>query len=177
MLHVENLYTWPLCRCPGVRTTWSDVSVTAALLVSTVTPTADHVTVTRQGRRRKCATPSRDSVCARWATTHTHTRTCTRTHALCHTRLPAACRPLQENVQGSRCDQCRVGTFHLDPTNPKGCTSCFCFGATDRCRSSDKRRTEVPSAHSSRDHGRSDGRMPLGTDPPAFVRSSLLCRS
>ncbi|XP_034550802.1 laminin subunit alpha-5 [Notolabrus celidotus] len=49
----------------------------------------------------------------------------------------------KENVQGSRCDQCRVGTFHLDPTNPKGCTSCFCFGATDRCRSSEKRRTEI----------------------------------
>ncbi|XP_026188237.1 laminin subunit alpha-5 isoform X2 [Mastacembelus armatus] len=49
----------------------------------------------------------------------------------------------KENVQGSRCDQCRVGTFHLDPTNPKGCTSCFCFGATDRCLSSDKRRTEI----------------------------------
>ncbi|KAL7397953.1 hypothetical protein ABVT39_002224 [Epinephelus coioides] len=49
----------------------------------------------------------------------------------------------KENVQGSRCDQCRVGTFHLDPTNPKGCTSCFCFGATDRCRSSEKRRIEV----------------------------------
>lgn len=57
----------------------------------------------------------------------------------------------QENVEGVRCDQCRVGTFHLDPTNPKGCTSCFCFGATDRCRSSEKRRTEVwsesPSLH------------------------------
>ncbi|XP_061781861.1 laminin subunit alpha-5 isoform X2 [Nerophis lumbriciformis] len=49
----------------------------------------------------------------------------------------------KENVQGSRCDRCRVGTFHLDPTNPKGCTSCFCFGATDRCRSSEKRRTEI----------------------------------
>ncbi|XP_034151886.1 laminin subunit alpha-5 isoform X3 [Esox lucius] len=49
----------------------------------------------------------------------------------------------KENVQGGRCDQCRVGTFHLDPTNPKGCTSCFCFGATDRCRSSEKRRTEM----------------------------------
>ncbi|KAF6730213.1 Laminin subunit alpha-5 [Oryzias melastigma] len=49
----------------------------------------------------------------------------------------------KENVQGARCDQCRIGTFHLDPTNPKGCTSCFCFGATDRCQSSDKRRTEV----------------------------------
>ncbi|XP_029011451.1 laminin subunit alpha-5 isoform X2 [Betta splendens] len=49
----------------------------------------------------------------------------------------------KENVQGSHCDQCKAGTFHLDPTNPKGCTSCFCFGATDRCRSSDKRRTEI----------------------------------
>ncbi|XP_066526408.1 laminin subunit alpha-5 isoform X2 [Hoplias malabaricus] len=49
----------------------------------------------------------------------------------------------KENVEGSRCDQCRLGTFHLDPTNPKGCTKCFCFGATDRCRSSDKRRQEI----------------------------------
>ncbi|XP_030624223.1 laminin subunit alpha-5 [Chanos chanos] len=49
----------------------------------------------------------------------------------------------KENVEGARCDQCRLGTFHLDPTNPKGCTSCFCFGATDRCRSSHKRRTEI----------------------------------
>ncbi|KAI5095781.1 laminin subunit alpha-5 isoform X1 [Silurus meridionalis] len=49
----------------------------------------------------------------------------------------------KENVVGSRCDQCALGTFHLDPTNPKGCTKCFCFGATDRCRSSDKRREEI----------------------------------
>uniref|UniRef100_A0A671KQZ1 Laminin subunit alpha-5 n=1 Tax=Sinocyclocheilus anshuiensis TaxID=1608454 RepID=A0A671KQZ1_9TELE len=48
----------------------------------------------------------------------------------------------QENVEGSRCDQCKLGTFHLDPTNAKGCTKCFCFGATDRCHSSDKRRSE-----------------------------------
>ncbi|MGH0140359.1 UNVERIFIED_CONTAM: hypothetical protein FKN15_048109 [Acipenser sinensis] len=49
----------------------------------------------------------------------------------------------KENVEGPRCGQCRVGTFHLDPANPKGCTSCFCFGATDRCRSSDKHRTQT----------------------------------
>ncbi|XP_017342550.1 laminin subunit alpha-5 isoform X1 [Ictalurus punctatus] len=49
----------------------------------------------------------------------------------------------KENVMGSRCDQCALGTFHLDSTNPKGCTKCFCFGATDRCRSSDKRRDEI----------------------------------
>ncbi|KAK7884079.1 hypothetical protein WMY93_027202 [Mugilogobius chulae] len=61
----------------------------------------------------------------------------------------------KENVQGPRCDQCRVGTFHLDPTNPKGCTSCFCFGATDRCRSSDKRRIEIMNM---------DGWVLLGAD-------------
>ncbi|XP_056106000.1 laminin subunit alpha-5 isoform X1 [Rhinichthys klamathensis goyatoka] len=49
----------------------------------------------------------------------------------------------KENVEGARCDQCKLGTFHLDPTNAKGCTKCFCFGATDRCRSSDKRRSEI----------------------------------
>uniref|UniRef100_A0A9J7XYR4 Laminin subunit alpha-5 n=1 Tax=Cyprinus carpio carpio TaxID=630221 RepID=A0A9J7XYR4_CYPCA len=49
----------------------------------------------------------------------------------------------KENVEGSRCNQCKLGTFHLDPTNAKGCTKCFCFGATDRCHSSDKRRSEI----------------------------------
>lgn len=49
----------------------------------------------------------------------------------------------QENVQGPRCDQCRLGTFSLDAANPKGCTRCFCFGATDRCRSSTYARREV----------------------------------
>ncbi|KAK1801637.1 hypothetical protein P4O66_022279, partial [Electrophorus voltai] len=49
----------------------------------------------------------------------------------------------KENVEGLRCDQCRLGTFYLDAANPKGCNKCFCFGATDRCRSSDKRRAEI----------------------------------
>uniref|UniRef100_A0A8D2NNY2 Laminin subunit alpha 5 n=1 Tax=Zosterops lateralis melanops TaxID=1220523 RepID=A0A8D2NNY2_ZOSLA len=48
----------------------------------------------------------------------------------------------KENVEGPRCDQCRLGTFSLDATNPKGCTKCFCFGATDRCRSAEKHRAE-----------------------------------
>ncbi|XP_044604120.2 laminin subunit alpha-5 [Equus asinus] len=62
----------------------------------------------------------------------------------CHTAgsAPGVCDPLtgqcycKENVQGPRCDQCRLGTFSLDAANPKGCTRCFCFGATERCRSS-----------------------------------------
>ncbi|XP_053101455.1 laminin subunit alpha-5 isoform X2 [Hemicordylus capensis] len=48
----------------------------------------------------------------------------------------------KENVEGPRCDQCHLGTFSLDASNPKGCTSCFCFGATDRCHSAQKYRTE-----------------------------------
>ncbi|ELK25850.1 Laminin subunit alpha-5 [Myotis davidii] len=48
----------------------------------------------------------------------------------------------KENVQGPRCDQCRLGTFSLDAANPKGCTRCFCFGATERCGSSVHTRQE-----------------------------------
>uniref|UniRef100_A0A452HN71 Uncharacterized protein n=1 Tax=Gopherus agassizii TaxID=38772 RepID=A0A452HN71_9SAUR len=48
----------------------------------------------------------------------------------------------KENVEGVRCDQCRLGTFSLDANNPKGCTRCFCFGATDRCHSAEKYRVE-----------------------------------
>ncbi|XP_055964055.1 laminin subunit alpha-5 [Sorex fumeus] len=61
----------------------------------------------------------------------------------CHAAgsAPGTCDPLsgqcycKENVQGPRCDQCRLGTFSLDAANPKGCTRCFCFGATERCAS------------------------------------------
>ncbi|KFQ61756.1 Laminin subunit alpha-3, partial [Pelecanus crispus] len=48
----------------------------------------------------------------------------------------------KENVEGAECDICRPGSFHLDPSNPKGCTSCFCFGATSNCRSTNRRRTK-----------------------------------
>ncbi|MEQ2239068.1 hypothetical protein ILYODFUR_000794, partial [Ilyodon furcidens] len=46
----------------------------------------------------------------------------------------------KRNVVGVRCDTCREGSFYFDPFNLLGCSSCFCFGATDRCQSSDKRR-------------------------------------
>ncbi|XP_074843383.1 laminin subunit alpha-3 [Carettochelys insculpta] len=61
---------------------------------------------------------------------------------------PGVCDPqtgvclCKENVQGRRCDICRQGSFYLDPLNPKGCTSCFCFGATNKCRSTSNRRTK-----------------------------------
>ncbi|XP_009708495.1 PREDICTED: laminin subunit alpha-3, partial [Cariama cristata] len=48
----------------------------------------------------------------------------------------------KENVEGAECDTCRPGSFYLDPSNPRGCTSCFCFGATSDCRSTNRRRTK-----------------------------------
>lgn len=49
----------------------------------------------------------------------------------------------QRNVAGVKCDACSGGSFHFDPSSRSGCTSCFCFGATDRCQSSSKRRGKV----------------------------------
>uniref|UniRef100_A0A674ELB0 Laminin subunit alpha 3 n=1 Tax=Salmo trutta TaxID=8032 RepID=A0A674ELB0_SALTR len=46
----------------------------------------------------------------------------------------------KRNVQGARCDACRDGSFHFDPSHPRGCISCFCFGANSQCQSTRKRR-------------------------------------
>lgn len=43
---------------------------------------------------------------------------------------------LQENVEGSSCDTCLPGSYYLQEDNLKGCTSCFCFGVTKACGSS-----------------------------------------
>ncbi|XP_051943762.1 laminin subunit alpha-3 isoform X3 [Hippocampus zosterae] len=59
---------------------------------------------------------------------------------------PDVCHPdtgrclCKKNVAGIRCDTCRDGSFYFDPSNTNGCTGCFCFGATDKCQSSQKRR-------------------------------------
>ncbi|TEA36180.1 hypothetical protein DBR06_SOUSAS7510018, partial [Sousa chinensis] len=37
------------------------------------------------------------------------------------------------NVEGVRCDRCRLGKFGLEAKNPLGCSSCYCFGATTQC--------------------------------------------
>ncbi|XP_031783644.1 laminin subunit alpha [Nasonia vitripennis] len=41
----------------------------------------------------------------------------------------------KENVHGPACDLCKDGMFNLQPSNPKGCSACFCFGKTTRCHS------------------------------------------
>ncbi|XP_074208255.1 laminin subunit alpha-3 isoform X2 [Camelus bactrianus] len=61
---------------------------------------------------------------------------------------PGVCDPetgaclCKENVDGPECNMCREGSFYLDPENPKGCTSCFCFGVNHRCHSTHKRRAK-----------------------------------
>ncbi|KAG1696659.1 Laminin subunit alpha [Nymphon striatum] len=49
----------------------------------------------------------------------------------------------KDNVYGPSCDKCLAGTFHLEERNPLGCTKCFCFGATDRCRSALMYRVQI----------------------------------
>ncbi|XP_004375822.1 laminin subunit gamma-3 [Trichechus manatus latirostris] len=41
--------------------------------------------------------------------------------------------PCKKNVEGNLCDRCRPGTFNLQPHNPAGCSSCFCYSHSKVC--------------------------------------------
>uniref|UniRef100_A0A8C7WGA9 Laminin, alpha 2 n=1 Tax=Oncorhynchus mykiss TaxID=8022 RepID=A0A8C7WGA9_ONCMY len=37
------------------------------------------------------------------------------------------------NIQGLKCDRCKLGTFGVSTRNPLGCSQCYCFGMTSNC--------------------------------------------
>ena len=47
----------------------------------------------------------------------------------------------KDHVRGENCDVCAPDAYFLEESNPSGCTKCFCFGNTDRCRPSTMMRT------------------------------------
>ncbi|XP_033109167.1 laminin subunit alpha-like [Anneissia japonica] len=49
----------------------------------------------------------------------------------------------KENVEGDFCSECKQGTFSLEERNPRGCTSCFCFGITTECQIATVNRGQV----------------------------------
>ncbi|XP_044630418.2 laminin subunit alpha-3 isoform X1 [Equus asinus] len=86
--------------------------------------------------------------CDRCASGFYHFPECIPCHCNRDGTEPAVCDPgtgaclCKENVEGTECNVCREGSFYLDPANPKGCTSCFCFGVNNHCHSTHKRRAK-----------------------------------
>ncbi|XP_076991904.1 laminin subunit alpha-3 isoform X2 [Tamandua tetradactyla] len=84
---------------------------------------------------------------------------------------PGVCDPgtgtclCKENVEGTECNVCRKGSFYLDPANPKGCTSCFCFGVNNQCQSTHKRRAKFVAMMGWRLETADGGDIPVSFNP------------
>ncbi|NWQ62499.1 LAMC3 protein, partial [Neopipo cinnamomea] len=57
----------------------------------------------------------------------------------------------KERVEGHLCNRCQPGWFNLQPHNPIGCTSCFCYGHSTACTAADG--YEETHIHSDFSHG------------------------
>uniref|UniRef100_A0A8U8C915 Uncharacterized protein n=1 Tax=Geospiza parvula TaxID=87175 RepID=A0A8U8C915_GEOPR len=73
----------------------------------------------------------------------------------------------KERVEGHLCNRCQPGWFNLQPHNPIGCSSCFCYGHSSACRAADGYEET---------HIRSD--FSQGNEPPQpqVKRMALLCQ-
>uniref|UniRef100_A0A8C4R7U6 Uncharacterized protein n=1 Tax=Eptatretus burgeri TaxID=7764 RepID=A0A8C4R7U6_EPTBU len=80
----------------------------------------------------------------------------------------------KENVEGTRCDTCIEGSFLLEASNPKGCTKCFCFGVTNRCESTKKRRTQIVTMKGWSLHNIENRDVKMSTSPEEGVVKATL---
>ncbi|KAM8822118.1 laminin subunit alpha-1 isoform 2-T2 [Synchiropus picturatus] len=64
----------------------------------------------------------------------------------------------KEHVMGAHCDLCKPGFYNLQPTNPQGCSHCFCFGVSDVCESSGWTMTQVVATNASLHQAHASGR-------------------
>ncbi|GAA6078074.1 laminin subunit alpha-2-like, partial [Tachysurus ichikawai] len=55
------------------------------------------------------------------------------------------------NVEGLRCEVCKVGTFGLSVRNPLGCSRCYCFGLSTSCTEAQGLIRMRPLLHPQRD--------------------------
>ncbi|KAM6181305.1 laminin subunit alpha-2 isoform 1-T1 [Erethizon dorsatum] len=87
------------------------------------------------------------------------------------------------NVEGIHCDRCRQGKFGLEAKNPRGCSSCYCFGVTSQCSEAkglihkrvtlEAEQTILPLVDEALQHTTTKG---IASQPPEIVANMNLVR-